>query len=276
MNSLLIIAGLSSALCYGISDYMGGRASARIAIVQVLVIGEIVGAGALWALAWWYHEAWLATGLIGVAVGAGMVGALGVASLYHGIARGHAAVTAPVSALLAAVIPVIYGMGSDGIPKPLVLLGMAIGIIAIVLNSLSGSIDRFAGLWQGVLAGVAFGVYFVLLKYLGQAEGLFLPLALSRSCALLITIPWLLIRPGGRTSAAGIGLAIVAGGFDIAAGMWYILATQSGRLDIAGVLASLYPGVTVLLAYFINREQISIPQRWGLVATIIATALIAS
>jgi drug/metabolite transporter (DMT)-like permease len=58
--------------------------------------------------------------------------------------------------------------------------------------------------------------------------------------------------------------------------MWYILATQSGRLDIAGVLASLYPGVTVLLAYFINREPISIPQRWGLVATLIATALIAS
>jgi hypothetical protein len=87
-----------------------------------------------------------------------MVGAIGVASLYHGIARGHAAVAAPVSALLAAVIPVIYGMGSDGIPQPLVLLGMAIGIIAIVLNSLSGSVTRFAGLWPGILAGVAFGV----------------------------------------------------------------------------------------------------------------------
>ena len=276
MNSLLIIAGLSSALCYGISDYVGGRASARIAIVQVLVIGEIVGATALWALAWWFAEAWLATDLIGIAVAAGMVGAIGVASLYHGIAHGHVAVTAPVSALLAAVIPVIYGMGSDGIPHTLVLIGMAIGIVAIVLNSLSGRVERFAGLWQGVLAGVAFGVYFVLLKYLGQTDSLFLPLAVSRSCALLITIPWLLIRPGGRTSAAGIGLAIVAGGFDIAAGMWYILATQSGRLDIAGVLASLYPGVTVLLAYFINREPISMPQRWGLVATIIATALIAS
>ena len=276
MNSLLIIAGLSSALCYGISDYVGGRASARIAIVQVLVIGEIIGAGALWALAWWYHDTWLAAGLIGIAIAAGMVGAVGVASLYHGIARGHAAVAAPISALLAAIIPVIYGISSDGMPKTLVLIGMAIGIIAIVLNSLSGSVERFGGLWQGIVAGVAFGVYFVLLKYLGQTDSLFLPLAVSRSCALLITIPWLLIRPGGRTSATGIGLAIVAGGFDIAAGMWYILATQSGRLDIAGVLASLYPGVTVLLAFFINREQISVLQRWGLVATLIATALIAS
>jgi hypothetical protein len=133
----------------------------------VLVIGELIGAGALWVLAGGITEAWLATGLIGVAVGAGMVGAIGVASLYHGIARGHTAVTAPVSALLAAVIPVIYGIGSDGIPKPLVLLGIAIGIIAIVLNSLAGSIDRFAGLWQGVVAGVAFGVYFVLLEIFG-------------------------------------------------------------------------------------------------------------
>ena len=58
--------------------------------------------------------------------------------------------------------------------------------------------------------------------------------------------------------------------------MWYILATQSGRLDIAGVLASLYPGVTVLLAFLINREPVTTAQRWGLVTTIIATALIAT
>ena len=85
----------------------------------------------------------------------------------------------------------------------------------------------------------------------------------------------MLIRPGGRPNRIGFMLAIVAGLFDVAATSLYVLATQTGRLDLASVLASLYPAVTVLLARFISHEPISMLQRVGLVATLIATTLIA-
>ena len=83
-----IIAGISAALCYGISDYAGGRASTRISVVQVLVIGEIVGALILWGIAYSLGEPLLATTNIAVAVAAGLCGAIGVAALYLGIAAG--------------------------------------------------------------------------------------------------------------------------------------------------------------------------------------------
>jgi drug/metabolite transporter (DMT)-like permease len=275
MSLLFLLAGLGASLSYGISDFVGGRASARLSIVQVLVIGEIFGALLLWGLAGWYAEPLQLGSVMLIAIGAGMVGAIGVAALYHGLSQGYTAITAPVSAVLAAVLPILYGLQSDGLPSPLAISGMVIGVVAIVLNSLAGRVNGYQGLWQGLVAGVAFGVYFILLKYVGTIEETFAPLAFVRSAALIITIPWLLIRPGGRPNTLGFILAIVAGLFDVAATSLYVLATQTGRLDLASVLASLYPAVTVLLARFISHEPLTRMQRIGLVATLIATTLIA-
>ena len=275
MSLIFLLAGLGASLSYGISDFVGGRASARLSIVQVLVIGEIFGAMLLWGLAGWYAEPLQLGSILLIAIGAGMVGAIGVAALYHGLAQGYTAITAPVSAVLAAVLPILYGLQNDGLPSPLAVTGMAIGVIAIILNSLAGKTNGYQGLWQGLVAGVAFGTYFILLKYVGTVEETFAPLAFVRTAALIITVPWLLIRPGGRPNRIGFMLAIVAGLFDVAATSLYVLATQTGRLDLASVLASLYPAVTVLLARFISHEPISMLQRVGLVATLIATTLIA-
>lgn len=275
MSLIFLLAGLGASLSYGISDFVGGRASARLSIVQVLVIGEIFGALLLWGLAGWYGEPLQLGSMMLVAIGAGIVGAVGVAALYHGLANGYTAITAPVSAVLAAVIPILYGLQRDGLPSPLAITGMAIGVVAIVLNSLAGRANGYQGLWQGLVAGVAFGTYFILLKYVGTVDETFAPLAFVRTAALIITVPWLLIRPGGRPNRIGFGLAIIAGVFDVAATNLYVLATQTGRLDLASVLASLYPAVTVLLARFISHEPISLLQRIGLVATLIATTLIA-
>jgi drug/metabolite transporter (DMT)-like permease len=130
-------------------------------------------------------------------------------------------------------------------------------------------------LWEGVIAGVAFGVYFIFLAHIGTGTAVYAPLALSRSTALLVTLPWLLLRPGGRPTAGGIGLALVACVFDIGASVSFFLAARYGRLDIASVLASLYPAVTVILAATLLREHIGVVQRWGLALTLAATICIA-
>ena len=274
MTSLFILAALSASLGFGIADFFGGRASAKIPVVQVLVISELFGALMFWLLARATNEAPLATTLIGLAVVTGICGALGLAALYRGIAQGHTAVTAPVAAALSAIIPVCYGISTSGLPSNLAIIGMALGIVAIVLNSISGKATGYKGLWQGLVAGVTFGVFLILLKYLG-GNGVFSPLATMRAGALVVTIPWLLIRRGGIPSVAGIGLAMAAGTFDLSANAAYMIATQLGRLDVASVLSSLYPAVTVLLAFFINREPFTRMQRIGLVTTLVATALIA-
>lgn len=274
MTSLFVFAALSAALCYGVGDFIGGRASAKIPLVQVLVIGEVFGAFAFWMLAWLNHEPTMPSDLLGLAIGAGVAGAIGVAALYHGISQGYTAITAPVSAVLSAIIPVLYGISMSGLPSTLALVGMLIGIVAIVLNSLAGRASGYHGLWQGLGAGIAIGVFLVLLKFIGSA-GIYTPLAIARAGSLLVTIPWLIFRPGNKPTGAGVGLAIAAGSFDLVANAAYMISTQLGRLDIASMLASLYPAVTVVLAFFINHEKLSTLQRWGLITTIIASCLIA-
>lgn len=274
MSSLFLLAALGAAVGFGIGDFIGGRASAKIPVVQVLVIGEIFGAVVFGLIAVLNQEAWLPTQLLWLALLAGISGALGLAALYHGIAQGHTAITAPVSAALSALVPVGYGLIIHGLPSTLAVSGMVVGIVAITLNSLSGRAQGYQGLWQGLSAGLAIGIFLILLKFVADA-GVFMPLAVIRASALVITIPWLLWRPGGRPNALGFGFAILAGAFDLSANAAYMVATQLGRIDIASVLASLYPAITVLLAAFINREHITTLQRWGLITTLIATALIA-
>ncbi|MFM2031660.1 MAG: hypothetical protein RLZZ297_425, partial [Chloroflexota bacterium] len=268
------LTALAASLGFGIGDFVGGKASSKIALVQVLVIGEIFGALMFYGLAQLTGEPFLASDRIWLAIVTGMAGAIGVAALYHGIAAGHTAVTAPVTAAVSAILPVLYGISITGMPTRYALIGMGIGIVAIVLNSLAGRVHGTGGLWQGIVAGLAIGVFLILIKYVGS-DGVYAPLVVIRAGALVITIPWLLLRPGQRPTPVGIGLAMLAGTFDLAANAAYMLSTQMGRIDVASVLSSLYPAITVLLARFVNHERITTLQKVGLALTVVATALIA-
>ena len=128
MSSFFILSALSAAVCFGIGDFLGGKASTKLPVVYVLVIGEVFGCLAFGVLAWINGEAMLPLPLAVMAIVAGIAGAVGLAGLYHGIAQGHTAVTAPVSAVLSAIIPVLFGIYTSGLPSSLALLGMGIGI----------------------------------------------------------------------------------------------------------------------------------------------------
>jgi drug/metabolite transporter (DMT)-like permease len=122
-----------------------------------------------------------------------------------------------------------------------------------------------------LLSGLCFGVYFIL-THQATRETLLWPLMISRIFGTLTVAVFLFARREswrvqGRPAWAFI---VLNGSLDILGNAFYILAGQYGRLDVAAILSSLYPGSTVLLAWLILKEKISTPQKLGILAALTA------
>jgi drug/metabolite transporter (DMT)-like permease len=127
---------------------------------------------------------------------------------------------------------------------------------------------------MGLLAGLGFGGFFTTLDQLGEGA-LFWPLVASRMAAFLLILAFaLLTRQQVIPPAFPVVLLTLNGVLGVAGTLFFLLATQHGRLDIAAVLGSLYPAVTAILAKLITKENMTRLQILGMAIAILAIALI--
>jgi drug/metabolite transporter (DMT)-like permease len=273
-----ILFGLSSALSWGAADFCGGLASRKAKAYQAVLFGEAIGLATLLAAAFLSGEApigWFAWSLCSIA---GSMGVLGLLLLFRAMTKGQMSVAAPVSALTAAILPVIVGSFVDGFPGWLTLAGFTLALAAIwFISQPDGGPKslrlRLADLSLPLIAGVSFGVYFILL-HRGSQEGLFWPMVSSRlSGVVTMMVYTLATRQPFQPPKSVWPLLILNGVLDVSGNGLYILAGQAGRLDVAAVLASLYPASTVLLAGLILHERLSRLQLAGILAALAAIVL---
>ncbi len=257
----VLLAGLA-ALCYGVSDFLGGLAARRRSAITVLLYSYPVGAVLMAALLPLFPgHVTTRTVLFGVA--GGIAGMVGVVLLYSLLAVAPMNVVSPVTAVLAAAVPVAFGVATGDRPRPAAWVGIVLGAVAVVLVSRGPSPPRRgraprAGarvLALACLAGVGFGGYFIFLARAGSGSGLW-PLVISRITSAAL-IPLLAARRGavGRLSGTVLALALVAGCLDAFANMFFLLASRHGLLSLASVITALYPAATVLLAIAVLRER---------------------
>ena len=71
-------------------------------------------------------------------------------------------------------------------------------------------------------------------------------------------------------------LALLAAVLDVGANVAMLLALQASLLSLAGVLMSLYPAATVLLAIVVLRERVTRWQAVGMVLALVSVAMIAA
>jgi drug/metabolite transporter (DMT)-like permease len=281
MSSELAAAllGLASAASWGAGDFSGGLAARRSPLLGVLVLGQAAGTTLVAALALLTHEGAAPAASLAWAVAAGASGAVGLAALYRGLAVGRMAVVAPISAVLAAAIPVAWGALSEGVPSAPRLVGFALAFLGIWLVAGAGASTPAAtgraGIGLALLAGVGFGG-FLIFMHLGARGGTFWPLAAARATALLLALGSVLARGGAwRPVAGALPLILLSGALDAGGNALFVLASQAGRLDVAAVLSSMYPASTVLLAAVLLRERVRWTQALGIAAALGSIALIA-
>lgn len=257
-------------------DFSGGQAAKKANVFGVVVIADAVGLVLMIALAVARSEPLPDTKGVLLAALAGVVGAVGLSAFYRALATGSMGVQAPITSLLSTVIPVLFGLFTEGLPHRLQLAGLALALVSVTLISFSPARDGARHQYGlAVLAGASFGAYLILSKHAG-ALGLFWILADIRLAALLLMLGVHYVSERRWMPAlAPLGLQCSAGLFDVLGNLFFILATQSGRLDISAVLASMYPVITVVMAVVLLRERFTLLQGLGITAALTATVLLA-
>lgn len=277
---LSILFGLTAALGWGAGDFTGGLASRKTGAYRAVFYSEIIGIFVLLAAVWIIGEPLPNLKSFLLASLAGMLGTIGLIFLYHAMTLGLMSIAAPVSALLAAVLPVIIGIFTDSLPKALTFLGFGFALFAIwMISQGSGNVTdilaHITDLKLPLLAGIGFGSYFVLMHAATRTGGILWPMVTSRVSGMtLIFVAMLALRIPWKVEDNSAWLMIALNGIlDISGNSFFILAGQAGRLDVAAVLSSLFPGATVMLAWIFLKERLSRNQWIGILSALIAIVL---
>ena len=277
------LLALLSAGFYGAADFTGGIVTRRAAAIPVVLLSQACGL-VLVAIAipllpaatprtadlWW--------GAI-----AGLTGGIGVALLYYALSIGTMSVVAPTTAVAAVALPVLTSIALGERPRLLVVLGMALGVAAIVLVSRAprspspegrGGQGVRTGLGPALLAGIGVGLFLLTLAQARPEAGMW-PLLTDRIASVAF---FAIIAGVGRRSLRMpvrlATLAVFGGSLDMIANGLYLLAVGIGPLSPVVTLSSLYPASTVLLARAILGERLSAWQTAGVVTALVAVLLI--
>ena len=302
MNHLLrgnAIFALSAAVLWGGGDFSGGMGVKSAggglrAALRVVLLSHITSFTVLVAIARLRGDAFPHGALLAWGVAAGVAGGLSLICFYIALSRGAMGASAALSGLLAAAIPATLTLWHEGSPGELTLLGFAVAGTAIWLiagSPADNPLDPAAApaarargretLTLAMLAGVGFGFYFVALKMAGPA-GIVWPMATARigsitTCGVIFMAQQLRSEKAAPVAMGrrAVGWALTTALLDTSGNLLFVAATRAGRLDVAAVLASLYPATTILLAALALGERPTQRQALGMAAAVAAVALIA-
>ena len=294
-----VLMGLLAAFFWGGGDFSGGMGAKRAGgsvrdALRIILLSHAASFTVLFTAAilrgdHFPHGAPLYWGLA-----AGVTGGLSLTCFYIALARGAMGASAAVSGLLAAAIPAVVSIVAEGSPGASRLLGFLVAGVAIwmVAAAPTGVLEgpqaapAASTMILAIVAGAGFGVYFVALKLAGAA-GIVWPMATARmgsitACSVLLLLLSRGATAGGPASRgafvklprSAVAWALSTALLDTSGNLLFICATRAGRLDVASVLASLYPATTILLAGWVLKEHFSRRQAIGMAIAAVAVVMI--
>jgi drug/metabolite transporter (DMT)-like permease len=273
--------GLTSAASWGGSDFLGGVGARRAPALLVVASGHFVSLLILLAVCFGMHLALPGRHDLLFTTAGGFEGAIALALFYRALAMGAMGLTAALTGLLTALVPVFFSLMHDGLPRPLAIAGLLTGLAAIWLITHSPSTDKAkpatppAALMLGALAGLGFGAQLILFKF-ASGGGLLWTMTAARAAGVTAMLLVLVVAPP-KAPWRGFWLyGTLAGALDTIGNLFYIQTTRAGRLDVAAMICSLYPAGTILLAAVVLREWPTQRQLAGIALALAAVALLSA
>lgn len=267
--------GFLAALSWGGSDFTGGLGSRRVpallivaceqgtAFLGLLLYGKLIGLAPAAP-----HDLFFA------ALG-GFAGSLGLVLFYRALSMGAMGLAAALTGLLTALVPVLFSFTQIGLPPAATLVGLAVGLGAIwLVTSAGGGLKTPPkALLLAAIAGCSFGAQLVSFK-LALPCGLIWTMTAARGAGLASILIVLCLAPPKGPHQGFWKFGLVTAVLNLSGSLLYMRAAQLGRMDVAAVVSSLYPGTTILLAALFLRERPSRRQWTGIALALTAVLLL--
>jgi drug/metabolite transporter (DMT)-like permease len=271
---------LAAVFAWGTSDFLGGYATRR---ANAFVFTTIVNAGGLLMMATLVattHPPMPSGHAIAWTLAGGISGGASLAVFYRALSAGRMGLTAPVAAVLSAAIPTLFAIFTEGPPGGMRIAGFFLAAAGLWLITRPEDGASPQGIGLAVVAGMGFAGFYLCVRQGGDASALWVA-SITRFGGLLITGLIVLLQlgltkaPARKITATDLRWGVLTGCIDSLGTILFVRASQSGRLDEAVVISSLYPAITVLLARLVLKEHFT---RWkfvGLLAALASVPLIA-
>lgn len=266
---------LGAVCTWGVSDFLGGYVARRFQAFFLAALGHLSGTIVMVAIACLAHEPCPPRSHLVWAAAAGLAGGVALAFFYRALSQGNMGIAAPVGAVLSAGIPTVLGISREGFPGYLPCAGFGLALLGMWLVSRPEGATRPKGLMLAVAAGFGFALFYIFIKKTGSGDAFWIA-AVARTGSFAIT--GAITLAGRRFSpfyVGGLWLGLLAGCIDVSGTVFFVRASQTGRLDAAVVLSSLYPAITVLLARIFLHEKFTLWKAVGILATLGAIPMIA-
>jgi len=266
---------LAAVFAWGTSDFVGGYGARRTNAFLLTAIAHLSGLLLIVGVALGTHSPFPSRTALVWALMGGLSGGGALAIFYRALATGRMGLTAPVAAVLGAAIPTVVGMFREGLPQSAQIAGFVLAAVGIWLISRTEDDSPPEGIGMAALAGIGFAGFYLCAKQAGDDSAFWIAATVKISSFALTGIIVLAGNGARKIDLGGTAFGALAGCLDVIGSVLFIRASQTGRMDAAVVLSSLYPAVTVLLARLILKEHFTRWKALGMVAALLAVPMIA-
>jgi drug/metabolite transporter (DMT)-like permease len=279
VSAAAVLLALASAAVWGTADFSGGLISRRVATIPVTVISQAAGFVAI-LIALEIAGGGIDRHSFGIGILAGIGGGTGLAAFYKALSLGTMSIVSPVVAC-GAVVPFAVAIATGERPSGVAFAGAGLAIGGAVLASAeerhATEANRGRAVALAVAAAVALGLFTYFLG-LGSREGSALS---TLTGARVGSLGFLLLLAASRRESLRVGrhwvLPIVGIGLlDMSANALFAFASRHGLLSLVSVLGSLYPVMTILLAYLVLHERLSRVQLAGVATALVGVAALSA
>ncbi len=274
-----LIAGLSS-LFWGSSDFLGGTLSRRHPVRAVVAISQSFGLLFMVLVVLLLRDPFPGWSITPWAVIGSACGLLGLVTFYAALAIGTMSVVSPVAAT-GVVVPLLTGALTGDLPSAVGWAGAVLAIVGLMVvlapereveHELSRT-DHRRSVGLAFIAALGFGGSMAAIAQ-GAMVSTTWTLLLMRACSVVVMLLVLFAtRTRPQFRGKDLGLVAVVGVFDVSANLTFGWASSSGQLVIAAVLGSLYPIVTVWLAWWVHGERLRRLQYLGVAVALLGVGL---